>query len=452
MTAHPHRLTPATEHIDSALLTTLLATTHDHLLITDGEGRILRASPSCGAVYGLTVEALCETTVAELERRGVLAPSVTLRVLATRCPQRVMQTTPTGRQVLAEAHPVFIGDELVRIISRSRDTTDLRHLQEEYVQLTRHLSAQLRHSGDTADEADPGFEAHSRAMQEVRGLLRRVADTDATVLLLGESGVGKTLLARQLHRWSSRRDGPFIDINCGAIPEGLFEAEMFGSMPGAFSGAPPRGRPGLLEQAEGGTLLLDEIGELPLGDTQPRRLDFRLIVATHQDLASRVEAGSFRLDLFYRLNVVPVSIPPLRERREEIPALVERHMSRLGERYGETRVVDESLWGYLMGHDWPGNVRELENFLERRWLAGSDTPGRIGETGTAAPADDTVSGAEPMPPTLAEALARTERACLEQAARDAGSTYEVARRLGISQPGAVRKLRKHGIKLTGHHA
>jgi len=445
--------------IDTALLDRLFETSREHLLIADGDGRILRATASCAAVYGMSAPALCATTVGDLQARGVLSPSVTLKVLASRAPARVMQTTPTGRQVMAEAYPVFVAGRLVRVISRSRDTTDLRHLREEYALLTRHLGARDASGADNAHD-DPALAAHSPPMRSVMTLLREVADTDATVMLLGESGVGKTALARQIHRWSARRDAPFVEINCSAIPESLFESEMFGSMPGAFSGAPPSGRAGLMEQAHGGTLLLDEVAELPLtvqtkllqvlqdgrvtrlGDNQARQLDFRLIVATNQDLATRVESGDFRLDLFYRLNVVPVDIPPLRERREEIAAIVEAKMRRLNARHGETRVLDDGLWGHLMRHDWPGNIRELENFVERSWFLPT------------APVDQApiASGATRVdePQTkLADALAATERACLDHALRDAASTYVIAERLGISQASVVRKLKKHGLAAPG---
>ncbi|GAB3676268.1 sigma-54 interaction domain-containing protein [Salinisphaera aquimarina] len=445
---------------DTALLDKLFETSREHLLIADGDGRILRATASCGAVYGLSAQALCATTVADLQARGVLSPSVTLKVLASRAPARVMQITPTGRQVMAEAYPVFVGGKLVRVISRSRDTTDLRHLREEYALLTRHLADR---SDATSDEAgdDPALAAHSPAMRSVMTLLREVAGTDATVMLLGESGVGKTALARQVHRWSVRHAAPFVDINCGAIPESLFESEMFGSMPGAFSGAPPRGRAGLMEQAQGGTLLLDEVAELPLtvqtkllkvlqdgrvtrlGGRESRQLDFRLIVATNRDLATRVETGDFRLDLYYRLNVVPVEVPPLRERREEIAAIVEQKMRQLNARHGETRVLDDGLWGHLMRHDWPGNIRELENFVERSWFVPADPIAKGPGVSLSEPAPDH------NPVRLADALAATERACLARALAGATSTYEIADRVGVSQASVVRKLKKHGLTAPG---
>ncbi|OBX38128.1 Nif-specific regulatory protein [Halomonas elongata] len=232
-----------------------------------------------------------------------------------------------------------------------------------------------------------------------------------------------------------------------------------------------------MEQAEGGTLFLDEVGELPLpmqakllkviqdgcitrlGDTRARRVDFRLVVATNQDLARSVETGHFRLDLYYRLNVIPVTLPPLRERREDIPGLVERHLQRLNTRYGRDKIIARDAWQTLMGWEWPGNVRELENWLERAWLsAGEDVIRPRQETGQPDGTERAVTSmmegeASVRRPGLAEgetlqsALARTERDILAELCREANSTYAIAERLGISQPSVVRKLRRHGLRI-----
>ncbi|ATJ84345.1 sigma-54 interaction domain-containing protein [Halomonas beimenensis] len=468
--------------IDGLILRTIIETAHDHFFVVDADGRVLDVSPAAAAVYGMSREALCRTTVQALEAQGVLKPSVSLEVMRTGKPAQLMQETGTGRRVVAQAHPVFRAGRLAAVVSRSMDLTDLQLLQEEYALLQQRFSDHLRRSG-VADE--PGLETElddlevrSGVMREIALLIRRVAPTEATVLMLGESGVGKTAFARQLHRWSPRREGPFIDVNCGAIPESLFESEMFGYRHGAFSGAAPGGKAGLMEQAEGGTLFLDEIGELPLpmqtkllkviqdgtvtrlGDTRPRQLDFRLVVATNQDLARRVEAGLFRLDLYYRLNVIPVTLPPLRERREDIPGLVERQLERLNRRYGRHKIIAREAWQELMGRDWPGNVRELENWLERAWLSapddvirgrdrGEDVPRDVmapvpsGHRGDDAPAGTSIAPGE----SLKAALARTEREILAGLCGELPSTYAIADRLGISQPSVVRKLRQHGLRI-----
>ncbi len=472
------------EAVARLTLETLLQTAQDHLFIVDGDGRILDVSPGSAAVYGLRREALCATTVQALQASGVLSPSVSLEVIRTGQPAQIMQRTGTGRQVIAEAFPVYADGKLIRVISRSRDLTDLRLLQDEYALLQRRFAEHLKrhHEPDIDDDASIGeLVVKSRIMREMVHLLKRSAPTDATVLMLGESGVGKTAFARQLHRWSRRSDGDFVDVNCAAIPESLFESEMFGYQPGAFSGASRQGKAGLLEQAHGGTLFLDEIGELPLsmqakllkviqdgslmrlGDTRSRQVDFRLVVATNQNLAKRVEEGAFRLDLYYRLNVIPVTLPPLRERREDIRGLAERHLGQLNRRYGEEKVLHPSVWATLMSNDWPGNIRELENWLERAWL--STEGGVVGALGAGAssvgsktPDDATIaeSGGETrlasgvaLAPgqSLKAAMDDHERGILEALIKTCRTTYALAERLGISQPSVVRKLRRHGLRI-----
>ncbi len=465
--------------IDQEVVRTIVETANDHFFIVDGSGRVLDVSPGAAAVYGMARERLIGSTVQRLEAEGVLKPSISLEVIRSGKPAQLMQVTGTGRRVIAEAHPVYVDGRLERIVSRSRDLTDLQLLQDEYALLQKRFSEHLKRNqgGGTAEdgqleEALESLEVRSEVMRELALLLKRVAPSDATVLMLGESGVGKTAFARQLHRWSRRHQGPFVEVNCGAIPENLFESEMFGYQPGAFSGAARQGKAGLLEQAQGGTLFLDEIGELPLlmqtkllkviqdgsvtrlGDTRQRRVDFRLVVATNHDLAKRVETGAFRLDLYYRLNVIPVTLPPLRERREDIPALVEACLERLNQRYGQHKLLHASVWSELMGCDWPGNVRELENWLERAWLSSagdlirSPTPG--GTTGTTPMAPPVAASAlvelaedEGLPAYLA----RVECGVLRTLCRTLPTTYAIADRLGISQPSVVRKLKRHGLRI-----
>lgn len=467
--------------IDRRVLQTIIETANDHFFIVNGDGRIENISPGAEAVYGVSRDELLSSSVQQLESAGVLKPSISLEVMRTRRPAQLMQVTGTGRRVIAEAYPVFVNGKLERIISRSRDLTDLQLLQDEYALLQKRFSEHLKRSQiasdaeeQALDDALSNLKVRSSVMREIALLLKRVAPSDANVLMLGESGVGKSAFAKQLHRWSQRYDGPFIDVNCAAIPENLFESEMFGYQPGAFSGATRQGKAGLLEQAEGGTLFLDEIGELPLlmqtkllkviqdgsltrlGDTRPRRVDFRLVVATNQDLGKQVETGNFRLDLYYRLNVIPVTLPPLRDRREDIPDLVEACLKRLNQRYGRQKIIDNRAWSTLMSNEWPGNVRELENWLERAWL--SSPTDQIEAPAAAAQIDNVAtnladssalhdqSRIEPHE-TLKRYLARLERETLEALCSSLSSTYAIADRLGISQSSVVRRLQRHKIKI-----
>ncbi len=229
----------------------------------------------------------------------------------------------------------------------------------------------------------PNMVGTSPTMRRVYATVEKVARTDATVLISGESGTGKEIVAKAIHRNSRRKAGPFIVVNCGAIPEGLLESEMFGHRKGAFTGAVGDAR-GLLEAADGGTVFLDEVGEMPLalqvkflralqeneitriGETRPRRIDVRFVAATNRPLPKMVEDGLFREDLFFRLNVVPLELPPLRERREDIPLLADFFLRDCGLRYDLPDLkMSREVYRALMAHPWPGNVRELKNVIER---------------------------------------------------------------------------------------
>ncbi|MEM1416527.1 MAG: sigma-54 dependent transcriptional regulator [Myxococcota bacterium] len=299
------------------------------------------------------------------------------------------------------------------------------------------------------------FVGRGPAFLEVLGLLRRAAPSEVPVLILGESGTGKELAARALHAASERREGPFVPVECSGLGEGLFESELFGHAKGAFTGAHAR-KTGLVEAAAGGTLFLDEIGDVPLalqvkllrllesgtyrpvGDVQPRRADFRLVCATHRDLDARVADGRFRRDLYFRINAFPVPMPPLRERREDLPLLTEALLRGTGKRLGPEGLET------LRGHDWPGNVRELRNVLERAVLL-SDRElleprhllGRRLEPSEPAPAAGPWPWGDAVLP-LAEVEARYVRWA---AARLPGDRRQLADALGLTERTLYRRLR-----------
>ena len=267
------------------------------------------------------------------------------------------------------------------VLLKIRMAEERQRLEEERT-LLREENARLRGAvQETAQIA--GIVGRSQRLQEVYNTLRKVADYKSTVLLLGESGTGKELAARALHEQSVRKAGPFVPINCGAIPETLLESELFGHVKGAFTDA-TRNKRGLVEEAEGGTLFLDEIGEMPVslqvkllrflqedeirrvGDTKGMTVDVRVVAATARELTDMVQAGSFREDLYYRLNVLQVRIPPLRERKDDIPALVEHFLHKYGTRLRRPNMrISRDALRVLMDYHWPGNIRELENSIER---------------------------------------------------------------------------------------
>ena len=306
----------------------------------------------------------------------------------------------------------------------------------------------------------------SPAMVEVFKEIGRVARTEMTVTLMGESGTGKELVARAIHSNSARARGPFITVNMAAIPRDLMESELYGHERGAFTGAAER-RPGKFELAGGGTLFLDEIGEMPVelqakllrvlqereidrvGGSRPLPVDVRIIAATNADLSRSVEEGRFRRDLFYRLAVVPLRIPPLRERREDVPLLAAHFLERHNRRTGAARSFSPEALARLVGHDWPGNVRELENVVEQA-AALSEGP-VIRAPDIAFPAEGAPRGpAEGGSPTLAGAVAAAERRCIEAAVlRCGGDLGRVARELAVSSTTLWRRMRRLGIPPPG---
>ncbi|HEX8793628.1 MAG TPA: sigma-54 dependent transcriptional regulator [Polyangiaceae bacterium] len=304
----------------------------------------------------------------------------------------------------------------------------------------------------------------SRAMHEVLATVRRAAPGTATVLLLGESGTGKELIAREIHRLSPRSAGPLVKLNCGSLPDNLLESELFGYEKGAFTGAATR-KPGRVELAHGGTLFLDEIGDVTpmlqvkllrvlqereverLGGTQPIKVDARLVAATHRNLADMVAKGQFREDLYYRLNVVPIHVPPLRARREDV-AVLARHFTEVhAKANGKTMRLDDGAVERLQREPWPGNVRQLQNFIERLVvLSDGPTLGVADVERELSPQGSPVAESASAPGSLDAARKESEREAVRSALAKAGGNRTVAARiLGLSRRGLYYKLEELGL-------
>jgi two-component system response regulator HydG len=338
----------------------------------------------------------------------------------------------------------FEADELLAVVARAVEAVRLAGDKAR-------LEAELDLSRSLTFASD--------AMRRLAVLVARVAPRPVTVLITGESGTGKERLAEAVVGASDRRDAPFVRFNCAAIRPELAEAELFGHARGAFTSA-DRARRGLFREADGGTLFLDEIGELdlatqasllralqegevrPLGEDRPVAVDVRILAATHRDLVEEVRRGAFREDLYYRLNVVQLRIPPLRERPEDIPVLAQRFLAEFADRYGTGPLgPTAALTERLLTHRWPGNVRELRNALES--LVALSPPGRLD---LALLAVGGSTGAEAVGATLADKMGAYERGLLV-AALDAhgGNRTQAARSLGIGRATLYEKLEKHGL-------
>ena len=268
-------------------------------------------------------------------------------------------------------------DEIQMVV---RNACEVRRVKTENLYLKRQLKK---------SHTDKEIIGTSEEMQKVFKMVEKVAETDSTIMVYGESGTGKELIARRIHYLSHRSAGSFVSINCGALPKDLLESNLFGHIKGSFTGA-VRDQQGLFTVAEGGTFFLDEVGEtspgtqvkllralqereiIPVGGTKPVKIDVRLIAATNADLEQEVREGRFRTDLFYRLNVIPVKLPPLRHRRDDIPLLVDHFLKKLAERNGSMKTLTKDAMDILMKYDWPGNVRELENVIERAVILSDD--------------------------------------------------------------------------------
>ncbi len=327
------------------------------------------------------------------------------------------------------------------------------------------LRVRNRHLRQTLEAREASFVAESLAMRRVVTMARQVAQASSTVLLLGESGTGKEVLARAIVRWSPRQDKPFVVVNCAAMPEQLLESELFGHVKGAFTGAIAH-RTGLFEEAHGGTLFLDEIGDMSLptqakllrvvedgevrrlGSNRPARVDVRIVAASNRDLEAELRAGRFRQDLYFRLNVVAIRLPPLRERPEDLPLLLDHlldHHARETKK-GRKRLTPDAL-ACLRSYPWPGNVRELSNVLERAVLlsAGAEiTPGDLALPMGGAGA----TGNDDSP--LRRVSAQAERETILQALQETGGNITLAaKRLGISRYGLQLKMRRLGVQRPG---
>lgn len=453
-------------------LDAIIESSFDGVMITDDKGVGIRINQSLARLTGLDASHFEGKLIYGLFDSGIfLNEPITVTALREGRIVTSVQKISNGKEVLVTGSPIFDADgNVYRVVTNVRDITELNRLNEELKESKLLASRYQTELSQLILErlSKEKIIAKSPGMMEVFNLAVRAAQTYATVLILGESGVGKEVLARVIHNASSRAStGTFVQINCGAIPENLLESELFGYEPGAFTGANREGKPGLFEIADRGTLLLDEIGDLStnlqvkllrvlqeqeiyrLGGTKPIKLDVRIIAATNRDIWERVQEGIFREDLFYRLNVLPIEVLPLRKRKEDILPLARHFIQLYNEKYGVEKRLDPEALPILESYSWPGNVRELQNVMERLLVI---TDGEIIEARQVHDQLTKFKNRFYSPITVnelvpvREAKELLEKNLIRMAFNSYPSVRKAAEALGLDHSNILRKAAKYGIE------
>lgn len=362
----------------------IMDATFDQITVTDEKGVLLKVSKNCKEIFGLSENEMIGKSVYNLSKKGVFSPSITAEVLKKKEHITIVQETGSGKRLLVTGAPVLDNDgNIVRVVNISKDITEFERLKmqlEETECVLEWYRDEIKRNEVKGKDIIVG---NSSVMKNIIALIEHICNMETTVILLGETGVGKSFMAKTIHKMGKMNNHPFVQINCGAIPENLIESELFGYEEGAFTGAVKKGKKGLLEVAGKGTIFLDEIGELPMhiqvkllhvlqerqayriGGTIPFDIKARIISATNKDLKKLVKEGKFREDLYYRLNIVPIYIPALRERREDIPVFINYFLAKYNKKYDFSKQISSKAYKILTSYNWPGNIRELENTIER---------------------------------------------------------------------------------------
>lgn len=444
--------------------TSILDTISDGVFISDAMGTTLYVNQMYADLVGVPARDLRGKNVRDLVSEGFFDLALNPEVVRTGKPATYMQKLKDGKNVVISGSPVF--DDKGRVclvVTFVRDETRLAELNEqtgEQRKLIKEINDKLAFVAQSQGrDLEPVFA--SSAMQSVAMELKRYASTDATVLIMGETGVGKDVFARLTHRWSRRKDKILLKVDCGGISETLTESEIFGYVPGAFTGASSKGKPGYFEIADGSTIFLDEVGELPLsmqtrllrvlqdneivrvGSSQPRKVDVRIIAATNRNLLDMVHEKTFREDLYYRLNVVPIEIPPLRERKRDIRPLVESFLKDMNKKYRYQKRFAGAAMEILYSYVWPGNVRELKNVVEQAVILSAGDEIQPSELPIACRFEgESHGGDETGRVNLKLEVARFEYEYICRAYEKYGTVRAAAASLGMDSATVVRKRRK----------
>lgn len=447
-------------------LEAIIQSSYDGLVVTDGNGTILKTNEAWDNMIRYSGDNK-KNSVQEIEDENIVFPSATKLALKEKRRITFMQKGKDNKNFLSTATPIFNSEGIIkRVVTNIRDINELNKLKsqlEETKKLEKYHSKE-KFNREKIEFNTSNLVVNSREFREVLQISSNVACVDSTVLILGESGVGKEVVAKFIQKLSNRKEKPFIKINCGAIPENLIESELFGYETGAFTGARNKGKSGLIELADQGTLFLDEVGELPLnlqvkllrvlqekriiriGGTKEKKVDIRVIAATNRDLHKMTMEGKFRVDLYYRLNVVPIEIPPLRNRKSEIIPLCYHFIEYFNKKYGCKKDITQATENVLFNYKWPGNIRELENIIERLIVTTTkevidekDLPLFLFEDNNGLCQGVMIDGIIP----IKEAVEMVERKLIESAYTKYNTTYEIAEALKINQSTVVRKIQKY---------
>lgn len=448
----------------------VLENSYDGIYITDKNSITIYVNKAYENLTGHKRSEYVGKHMDDLIKAGIMKVHITRDVITSKKSVTTREELISGKNVLITGNPIFNNNnEIIAVVTNVRDISKIISLEKKERLAKEVISRYKKQFFDTSTMRNIVCESANTI--SVFNFAAKVAPKDSTVLLTGETGVGKEVVAKYIHYNSLRKDNNYIKINCGAIPENLLESELFGYVGGAFTGADPNGKPGLFELADNGTLFLDEIGELPLnlqssllrvlqdgevtrvGSTKTRKVAVRIIAATNRNLKQMIQEKTFREDLYYRLNVISINIPPLRERRDDIPPLAELFIERLNKKYNTKKQVSDTFLLELMSMSWPGNVRELSNFVERQYiLSESDILTSIHDTtnnkknDTYQDIQNSISSAAAEDPdslNMDKVVSSIEAALIKTSLNKSSNTKEAAKLLGISQPTFSRKYNKY---------
>lgn len=462
-----HHKKPITE-LDYDTLKKILDNSFDEIYVTNAEGIVVYVNKAVEKHCGVKAENIIGKSSNEISAQNLWGPRVSPIAIKRKRSFTLEQKTCTGKTLLTTANPIWDQDgNLELVIENSRDITETEGIKfelENSMRMLNHYKLEMEKLRKK-ELHHPGFICKSKKMTDLLEIAHRIAAVNSTVLLLGESGTGKGIIAKYIHSKSPRKKGPFIPINCASIPTELMESELFGYAKGAFTGANEKGKIGLIDLADEGTLFLDEIGELPLnmqakllqvlqdnkyfkvGGREVQTANCRIIAATNRNLKEMVEKDAFREDLYYRLNIFEIEIPPLRERPEEIIPFVHFFLDKFNNKYKVSHTISQNALDVFSKYSWPGNVRELENTIERIVVVNPETiiedhhlPKHFHED-AAVPSNANTTPDKQIP--LDEAINEMEKNIIVKAYKELGSSYEVARVLRTSQSKASRLIRKY---------